>query len=104
MRVLAVSPDQRGRASKVLLMTHGETRWRGSVRLANPFQPKFLKFFLITDYPQPRNDGTNQEHCGCFCEFERWRATRSSFKRASVRLSLPVCTEPRISAARDRKS
>src|SRR6201981_553356 len=37
---------------------------------------------------------------GCFCEFERWRATRSSFKRDSVRLRLPGCTEPRISAAR----
>ena len=58
------------------------------------------KKYLIIDYPQPRNDGTNQEQCGCFCEFGRWRATRSSFKRDSVRLSLPVCTEPRISAAR----
>ena len=58
------------------------------------------KKYLIIDYPQPRNDGTNQEHTVCFCEFERWRATRSSFKRASVRLSLPVCMEPRISAAR----
>jgi hypothetical protein len=27
------------------------------------------KHFLITDYPQPRNDGTNQEHTVCFCEF-----------------------------------
>src|SRR5215470_13993126 len=25
------------------------------------------KGYLITDYPQPRNDGTNQEHYGCFC-------------------------------------
>jgi hypothetical protein len=58
------------------------------------------KHFLITDYPQPRNDGTNREHMVCFCEFERWRATRSSFKKASVRLSLPICTEPRISAAK----
>src|SRR4051812_3984718 len=36
----------------------------------------------------------------CFCGFERWRVTRSSFKRASVRLSLPLCTEQRIGAAR----
>ena len=38
--------------------------------------------------------------CGCFCGFERWRATRSSFKKASVRLSLPFFTEPRISAGK----
>ena len=35
-----------------------------------------------------------------FCGFERWRATRSSFKEASVRLSLLLVTERRISAGR----
>src|SRR4051794_11990285 len=37
---------------------------------------------------------------GYFCEFRRWRATRFSFKRASVRPSLPSFTEPRLSAGR----
>ena len=36
---------------------------------------------------------------GCFCGFERWRATRCSFKRASVRLGLPSFTEQRIGVA-----
>src|SRR6202035_3704163 len=37
---------------------------------------------------------------GCFCEFERWRATRCNFKRGSARPSLLFFTEPRISAGR----
>ena len=36
----------------------------------------------------------------CFCGFERWHGTKSSFKEASVRLSLPLVTERRISAGR----
>ena len=36
----------------------------------------------------------------CFCGFERWQGTKSSFKKASVRRSLPLFTEQRISAAR----
>jgi len=37
---------------------------------------------------------------GCFCEFERWRATRCNFKRGSARPSLLFFTEQRISAGR----
>jgi carbonic anhydrase len=37
---------------------------------------------------------------GCFCGFERWRATRCSFKRGSARPSLLFFTEQRISAGR----
>src|SRR5262249_52896102 len=36
----------------------------------------------------------------CFCGFERWHGTKSSFKEASVRLSLQLVTERRISAGR----
>lgn len=35
---------------------------------------------------------------GCFCGFGRWRVTRSSFKRGSVRPNSPLFTEQRISA------
>src|SRR6202022_204818 len=35
---------------------------------------------------------------GCFCGFERWRATRCNFKRGSARPSLLFFTEQRISA------
>src|SRR6202022_3717629 len=38
--------------------------------------------------------------CGCFCGFERWRATRCNFKRGSARPSLPFFMEQRISAGR----
>src|SRR6516162_1654276 len=38
--------------------------------------------------------------CGCFCEFERWRATRCNFKRGSASPSLRFVTEQRISAGR----
>jgi transposase len=58
------------------------------------------KNFLITHYPQPLRHGTKQEHTGCFCGFERWRATRCNFKRGSARPSLRFFTEQRISAAR----
>src|SRR6516165_3570056 len=37
---------------------------------------------------------------GCFCGFERWRATRCNFKRGSARPSLLFFTEQRISAGR----
>jgi len=37
---------------------------------------------------------------GCFCGFERWRATRCNFKRGSARPSLLCFTEQRISAGR----
>src|SRR5499433_1603096 len=37
---------------------------------------------------------------GCFCGFERWRATGCNFKRGSARPSLLFFTEPRISAGR----
>ena len=37
---------------------------------------------------------------GCFCGFERWRATRCNFKRGSARLSLLFFMEQRISAGR----
>jgi hypothetical protein len=56
--------------------------------------------FLITYYPQPSSRGTKQEHTGCFCGFERWRATRCNFKRGSARPSLLFFTEQRISAGR----
>ncbi len=36
----------------------------------------------------------------CFCGFERWHGTKSSFKKASVRLRLPLFTERRIGAGR----
>jgi hypothetical protein len=58
------------------------------------------KDILITDYPQPLTVWYITGTYGCFCGFERWRATKSSFKRASVRLSLSSFTEQRISAAR----
>src|SRR6516165_6019753 len=74
---------------------------RGTPTVAYDALAEGLAYLIpITDYPQPRNHGTNQEHTAVLSELERWRATRSNFKRASVRLSLPVCTEPRISAAR----
>src|ERR1700730_16071235 len=38
--------------------------------------------------------------CGCFCGFERWRATRCNFKRGSARPSLLFFMEQRISAGR----
>lgn len=37
---------------------------------------------------------------GCFCGFERWRATRCNFKRGSARPSLLFFTGQRISAGR----
>jgi len=37
---------------------------------------------------------------GCFCGFERWRATRCNFKRGSARPSLLFFMEQRISAGR----
>ncbi len=37
---------------------------------------------------------------GCFCGFERWRATRCNFKKGSARPSLLFSTEPRIGAGR----
>jgi transposase len=37
---------------------------------------------------------------GCFCRFERWRATRCNFKRGSARPSLLFSTEQSISAGR----
>src|ERR1700731_1843755 len=37
---------------------------------------------------------------GCFCGFERWRATRCNFKRGSARPSLLFFTAQRISAGR----
>ena len=37
---------------------------------------------------------------GCFCGFERWRATKCNFKRGSARPSLLFFTEQRISAGR----
>ena len=37
---------------------------------------------------------------GCFCGFERWRATRCNFKRGSARPNLRFFTEQRISAGR----
>ena len=58
------------------------------------------KYFMITHYPQPARHGTKQEHRGCFCGFERWRATRCNFKRGSAKASLLFFTEPRISAGR----
>ena len=57
-------------------------------------------FFMITHYPQPARHGTKQEHRGCFCGFERWRATRCNFKRGSARPSLLFFTEQRIGAGR----
>ena len=57
-------------------------------------------FFLITDYPQPSKLSTNHEHSIVSAGFERWHGTKSSFKEASVRLSLPLVTERRISAGR----
>jgi hypothetical protein len=59
-----------------------------------------LNRFLITHYPQPSRRGTKQEHTGCLCGFERWRATRCNFKRGSARPSLLFFTEQRISAGR----
>ena len=56
--------------------------------------------FMITHYPQPARHGTKQEHRGCFCGFERWRATRCNFKRGSARPSLLFFTEQRIGAGR----
>src|SRR6516165_8104910 len=62
--------------------------------------PSNVNFFLITRYPQLLRHGTKQEHTGCFCGFERWRATRCNFKRGSARPSLRFFTEQRISAGR----
>src|SRR6516225_8004398 len=58
------------------------------------------KIFMITHYPQPARHGTKQERRGCFCGFERWRATRCNFKRGSARPSLLFFTEQRIGAGR----
>jgi transposase len=49
----------------------GQVPHAGDLYVFRGARSDLIKMFLITDYPQPRNDGTNREHTVCFCEFER---------------------------------
>src|ERR1700730_11487739 len=64
-------------------------------RHVKPFEP-FPDYALSSAIKVWYKTGT----CGCFCGFERWRATRCNFKRGSARPSLPFFMEQRISAGR----
>jgi len=83
----------------------GEDNW--PQRLSGGEQQRLAIARVVLDKPDPDyglSSAIKVEYkprtFDCFCGFERWHGTKSSFKKASVRLSLPLFTERRISAGR----